>query len=197
MCVIPPISHSSSTLSDFIVPLIAALIGGGFVLLGTWLQGRKAEQHAEKTRKRDLSVESARKVDIQLIELEYVLRDHTDHDLRTFDKAGFEKIASISTEMQLHRRYITDKRLQQSIHEATQFLRPATRFEDFANETFIEVTRNIVRWLAPMLQSHIMNEELPLEPSYVQTYRDAYDEAREIWNKFWLELEQGQTPNEQ
>lgn len=189
-------SQISITVFNAVVPLVAALIGGGFALLGTLIQGKITEKHAEQARKRHLSVESARKVDIQLMELEYVLRDHADHDIRTFDKAGFEKIASISTKMQLHRRYITDKELQQSIHEATQFLRPATRYEDFADETFIGVTANIIRWLTPMIQAHIMNEELPPEPSYVQTYRDAYEEAATLWNEFWLELEHNQSTDD-
>lgn len=174
-------SQSSLTVFNVVVPLVAALIGGGFALLGTLIQGKITEKHADKSRRRDLSIESARKVDIQLVELQRLVFDQGYYDAHGFDNAAYEKIALICIDMELHGRYIDDNDLQESITEATKFLRPYGEFEELTGDTITGVVRNIALWLKPMIQAHITGDELPQEPAFVDTYRTAYKQAKDKW----------------
>lgn len=180
-------SQSSITAFNVLVPLLSALLGGLFVLWGTVIQSRAAERHAKQARKRDLSVESARKVDIQLHELEHVLTSHEDYSTRDLDNDAYEPIVSICAAMELHAGYIDDDSLQRAVHEAGQFLRPK-EFTVSPDETTIRVTKNIIDWLRPMIQAHTKDAELPSEPPYVETYRQAYEEGRHRWEQRYAKV---------
>src|SRR5699024_3274394 len=50
-------SQQNFTVWNTIIPLVSPMIGGGFVILGTWLQARTTRKHARRER----SIEAARK----------------------------------------------------------------------------------------------------------------------------------------
>lgn len=196
VCFILETSPPNDPVMDALIPFGSAFIGGFLALLGALLQGYLVERHAKKARRRELSVESARNVDIQLVKLQHLIRDQGYLDAHGFDQAAYEQIALITADMELHRRYIDDSDLQESIKEATEFLHPYGGFEDLTGDTPTGVVRNITRGLRPMIQSHVLDKEPPPEPSYVDTYRKAHAEARDKWERFWSDYDRMQSPND-
>lgn len=182
---------------DVIVPFGSAFLGGLLAVLAGVIQGALAAKHAKEARKKELSVESARNVDTQLLELEHIMYTYTDSTTGHLKSDGIEKIASRCTEMELHRRYIDDATIQQAVREAVQFLRPDSPFDASPGESTATVIKSIIRWLRPMLEAHVMDRALPPEPAYVQSYRDAYEDAKARWDRFWSRFNPDQSPKEQ
>ena len=190
-------SQSSVTFTDFIVPLAATIIGGVLAFLGSLFQSKRAERQTKEARRRELSIESARNLDIQLLELEHVLHDYVDYQKRSLKTGAYEKIALICTALELHRRYIDDDQIQQAVSEAILFLNPNNMFDISPDESTATVTKKIIKWLRPMIQAHIIDETLPPEPEYIETYRLAYKDGKQREERFWNQIDQASAPKDE
>jgi len=96
-----------------------------------------------------------------------------------------DKVIEICTNIEFDRLYIDDCNLQNHALEAIQLLRPFGGFHECANASPIQVARDVVKWLRPLIQAHIKNEPLPAEPEVIDTYRQAHNEAKARWDRFW------------